>query len=272
MLHAGTSEEWAAYKKKARASSKFWYWFTDDFLDGVQRVVMKPFEMPFNFTYWIKRRFVSPLHMVRTDLKPGDYHEVDTRLMHGLFTLLKDFVEVELCAQYMSSWYRHRKLMNKLIPFYARTWPFRHLFEYRNVRLGLRYLKWEKKLKYNKGFYGYRKDEDVLDEYKTADTWMKPTPQAEKAMETEALYLWWTVTRPARPDPMEASGWSAHCDAMRDKYRTEDNDFFFAEKTQEEKDRSRKAIELMNQMEKDYDAEDEAMMIRLIKVRQGLWT
>jgi len=36
--------------------------------------------------------------------------------------------------------------------------------------------------------------------------------------------------------------------------------------------RMNKAHQVMNKLEKDNEKEDEAMMIRLIKVRQGLWT
>jgi hypothetical protein len=35
------------------------------------------------------------------------------------------------------------------------------------------------------------------------------------AKEKLDLYTWWTVTRPARPDPYEASGWTAYCELKR---------------------------------------------------------
>ena len=42
--------------------------------------------------------------------------------------------------------------------------------------------------------------------------------------------------------------------------------------TDEEREESRLALDLSTKIEREYDEEDEAMMIRLIKVRDALWT
>jgi hypothetical protein len=47
---------------------------------------------------------------------------------------------------------------------------------------------------------------------------------------------------------------------------------FGADKTPELKKMSNKAMKALHKMEADYEKEDEAMMIRLIKVRNALWT
>jgi hypothetical protein len=97
----------------------------------------------------------------------------------------------------------------------------------------------------------------------------KPTGQAETAAELLELYRWWKITRPARLDPYEASGWTAYCEARR----AGGNDFFdLADKSKEERQQSNKAHKLLDKIERSYEKEDEAMMIRLIKIRQGLWT
>jgi hypothetical protein len=70
---------------------------------------------------------------------------------------------------------------------------------------------------------------------------------------------------------MEASGWSAYCDAMREKYPGS----MFASlnsKDPADKKASDKAHKLMSKIEKAYEKEDEEMMIRLIKIRGSLWT
>jgi hypothetical protein len=99
----------------------------------------------------------------------------------------------------------------------------------------------------------------------------KPTRQAISAKEIKDLYTWWTVTYPNRPDPMDASGWSAHCDAMRVKYP---GSMFSSLNTKDAEDRkaSDKAHKLLQKIEKAYEKEDEAMLIRLIKIRDSLWT
>jgi hypothetical protein len=96
----------------------------------------------------------------------------------------------------------------------------------------------------------------------------KPTPQAIAAKEILDLYEWWKVRRPARPDAYDASGWSAVCDEIRDKYGK-----LFAEITDPElKQRSDHALKLTTEIETQYEQEDTGMMIRLIKVRQSMWT
>jgi hypothetical protein len=44
------------------------------------------------------------------------------------------------------------------------------------------------------------------------------------------------------------------------------------EKTPEEKERVSKMLDECHKIEQAYETEDEEMMIRLIKVRHGLWT
>jgi len=83
------------------------------------------------------------------------------------------------------------------------------------------------------------------------------------------LYTWWTVERPKRPDPHEISGWTAICN----KRREADKGFFdYEDRTEEEREETKKALDLCTEIEQRYEQEDEDMMIRLIKIRQGLWT
>ncbi len=63
----------------------------------------------------------------------------------------------------------------------------------------------------------------------------KPTSQALAAQEILVLYRWWKIDRPKRPDPHAESGSQKNCDEK-------------------------------------YDDEDTQMLIRLIKIRHGLWT
>jgi hypothetical protein len=68
---------------------------------------------------------------------------------------------------------------------------------------------------------------------------------------------------------MDASGWTAYCELRRKGGR----DFLdFEDKTEEEAKMSRDALDKSNEIETAYNTEDEEMMIRLIKIRQGLWT
>lgn len=59
---------------------------------------------------WFQYRFMPRhrYHVVKTQLKP-DYHEVDTRLVHAVFALLCDYVEIELAALQGSKKYRDKE-------------------------------------------------------------------------------------------------------------------------------------------------------------------
>jgi cytosine/adenosine deaminase-related metal-dependent hydrolase len=97
----------------------------------------------------------------------------------------------------------------------------------------------------------------------------QPTHQALAAREILELYMWWREVRPARPDPYKASGWTAYCERRRNGGR----DFFDLEdKTEEEAEQGRVASEQVSKIEAEYEQEDTDMLIRLIRVRDGLWT
>jgi hypothetical protein len=120
-------------------------------------------------------------------------------------------------------------------------------------------LEWQRQLRW--------KEEEVGADHKEFG---KLTDQAVKAQEILDLYTWWTTTYRNRPDAYEASGWSAYCEAKR--IANSGKLSFSSDKTPELKKMSNKALKLLHKIEADYEKEDEAMMIRLIKVRRGLWT
>jgi hypothetical protein len=97
----------------------------------------------------------------------------------------------------------------------------------------------------------------------------KPTGQAIRAKELKELYVWWTVTYRNRPDPYDVSGWTEYCEKSR---LLNDGRLFGSKKTPELEELSTRSHELLQKNEADYTAEDEAMMIRLIKARDSLWT
>jgi hypothetical protein len=99
----------------------------------------------------------------------------------------------------------------------------------------------------------------------------KPTGQALRAKEIKELYTWWTVTYRNRPDPYEASGWTAVCEAQREANGGKFN-WSGREKNPTLKKASDKAHKLLQKIEAAYEKEDEEMMIRLIKARDSLWT
>jgi hypothetical protein len=127
---------------------------------------------------------------------------------------------------------------------------------FRNPQAGLKYLEWECGLVMDKSYTKNKKD------------WGKPTLQAKSAMEIIELYNWWK-DRDNRVDPYDDSGWTELCAERR-----ADGHGILSDKgiTEDFKKREKKALEKLKKLEEKYSKEDERMLIRLIKIREHLWT
>jgi hypothetical protein len=179
---------------------------------------------------------------------------VGNRFLPCLFNELVDFVEVESAWSHIA-WGDKEACAKYDPPFWASGW-----FRWRTWRCpqaGLDHLDWAMTL---------TNEEWLEDGEKHL---VEPTGQAIRAKEIKELYLWWTVTYRARPDPYDASGWSEYCEKTR---LLNDGRLFGSKKTPELEELSTRSHELLQKIEADYAAEDEAMMIRLIKARDSLWT
>jgi hypothetical protein len=171
-----------------------------------------------------------------------------------LFNELVDFVEIEL-AWWHIAWAGSEGRAKYGAPFWATGW-FRWR-TWRSRQAGLDSLAWQKTCD-NRDYT----PEDHPD-------YGKLTQQAYNAMEIEALYLWWTEQRPQRQDPMEVSGWSAYCEARWNRGKSILSPLVDEEGSKVDTSEMHR---IMNDLEAQYEREDEEMMIRLIKVRQALWT
>lgn len=263
-LAFGTSEEWNEWTEKAQAKSKFRYWLADDALRAVQNFVYWPTDKLYDLKYYINNRYITRTHALTAspvDIKPGTWMDVGNRFLPCMFNELRDFVEIEQAWHHIA-WGSKEDKAKYNAPFWSTGW-----FRWRTWRCpqaGLDHLAWEMSLTYGSD-YPSMVDDDKKD---------KPTPQAENAKEIRALYDWWTVTRPARPDPYEASGWTALCEARRarDEAEGKKHSWSLNDKTPAERKASDKALKVLRKLEAQYEKEDTDMMIRLIKVRNGLWT
>jgi hypothetical protein len=170
-----------------------------------------------------------------------------------------EFVEVELAWWHVVWDDEARKKFEA--PWYARGW-FR-VRGWRSVEAGLANLEWQRNLRWKEDEGFEPGDENIG----------KLTPQATSAQEVLDLYTWWTVTRSARPDPYEASGWHAYCEACRvEKGSDSVMSMMSQSHSQELKEMGDKTHKLLQEIETAYETEDESMMIRLIKARGSLWT
>jgi hypothetical protein len=182
---------------------------------------------------------------------------VGHRFLPCLFNELQDFVEVESAWSHIA-WGDEEARAKYNPPFWASGW-----FRWRTWRCpqaGIDHLDWAMTLTFG----------DDMGVEKDSPDFGKPTGQAERAREIKELYIWWTETYRNRPDAYDASGWSAYCEAKR--IANHGRMSFSNDKTPELKKQSDKALKLLQKIEKDYEKEDTAMLIRLVKVRDSLWT
>jgi hypothetical protein len=188
--------------------------------------------------YWIAHRTWDRYHVARVHgMKPG-YADKDYIMLHVNFGLLVDFVEVECAAM--------QRISRKEVGFRLDGLLFWKKIRSRDE--GLAHLEWGSGLVYGQD-HGMDPGNDL---YGT------PTDQAKDAREAKELYLWY-LNRENRPDPHEASGWSEICRQRESGKKPR-------------RDEIRKALESCTAMEQTYEQEDEAMLIRLMKIRRSLWT
>jgi hypothetical protein len=194
-----------------------------------------------------------------SNLKRGDWHEYEERMMHCLFDELVNFVEIETAWQAIA-WADKEDRKKYNAPWNATGW-FR-LRTWRCPAAGLDSLNWAASLT-------MKEDIGVNP---SNPNYGKPTPQAEHAIEILTLYHWWKHVRPHRPDPHDASGWTAECDKDRAAVGEDGEWYLDRQRTKEDQLAHDKAFKSLRDIEEEYDNEDDEMLIRLVKARRGIWT
>ena len=252
-----TSEGWDAWHTKAQAAHPIRYWVAEEGLDHLQKFVYYIPDKLNDVRYYINNRWVSHSHALTAhprDIQPGNWSDVGNRFLPCMFNELVDFVEIEQ-AWHHCIWSDDMKTKYD-VPWYRKGWL--RWRTWRSAEAGMEYLRWAETLT----------NEEFLEEGEKHKA--EPTSQAKAAKEIIQLYTWWTVTYRNRPDPYEASGWTAACEASR--IANGGRLSFSGDKDPVLKKASDKAHKLLQKIEADYEKEDEEMMIRLIKIRGSLWT
>ena len=255
-LKCGTGKEWAEWEKAAKAEYPIRWWIAEEGLDKIQNIWCWIPERINDVRYYVNNRWVSHSHRLTAhprDIKPGQWCDVGNRFLPCLFNELVDFVEIEQAWHHCIWSDESRTKFN--VPWWRSGWL--RWRTWRCPEAGLEYLRWAATLT----------NEEFLDDDKKHEA--EPTYQANAAKEIIELYTWWKEVYPKRPDPHDAGGWTAYCDLRREQgYHLLDME----DKTPELAEMCRTALDKSREIEEAYDKEDEEMMIRLIKVRQSLWT
>jgi hypothetical protein len=258
-LKCGTGEEWHEWEDRAKSAYPIRWWIAEEGLDHVQKFVYYIPDKLNDVRYYINNRWVSHSHALTAhprDIQPGNWSDVGNRFLPCMFNELVDFVEIEQ-AWHHCIWSDEAKTEFET-PWWRKGWL--RWRTWRSPEAGMAYLNWASTLT----------NAEFLDEDKKHLA--EPTHQANSAKEIIELYTWWTITYRTRPDPYDASGWTAYCEANRAANGGSLWGSLGGDKTPEMKKMSDRSLKLLQKIEKAYAKEDEEMMIRLIKIRESLWT
>ena len=261
-LSAGTAEQWDDWTTAAQMKHNFRYWLAEEGLSHLQDFVTWPIRKIYDVKYYINNRYITRTHALTAhprDIKPGEWCDVGNRFLPCLFNELVEFVEVEL-AWWQIAWADPAEKAKYNAPFWASGWW--RWRTWRCPQAGLDNLDWQRSLRHDVDSGWAEGDPNIG----------KPTPQAVKAQEVLDLYRWWKDVYPNRPDPHDASGWSEYCERKRQEHGETGLSFMKESANPETRALGIAALDKTHEIEQAYDAEDEEMMIRLIKVRHGLWT
>jgi hypothetical protein len=171
-----TMEDWKTWRQKQQKERPWRYWASEVLLMKLQDFFSYPIDCIYKIKCYIRNRFITQTHNLKTDLKKGEWYDLDTRILHGLFNELVEFVEIELA--HLNKWSRNKR------------YKFKHG---RSVEAAYDYFEWATNLKFDET-YGINPD---------ASNYGELTPQAENTLKIKELYEWWTQTRKNRPDPYE---------------------------------------------------------------------
>jgi hypothetical protein len=243
--------QWDVWDKELQRSRPVAYFLTEtlpEWLELPGRYIVDPIDTAI---YYLRRRFIYRTHLLTTGLPPGKYYDYDTRFLHALFNNLVDFVECE--KAWMNVRWDEDNEIKYDVPWWTRSWYFRWK-AWRCPRAGLDHLEWEMRL---------------AEPHEHA--------QANAACELYVLYIWWKEIRSKRDIDEDAwieSGMKDFYSRMDTKYgehqwgvMSNKNPLTPAER-KEYDDLSRRSSSL----EEEWHQEDEDMLIRLMKIRRGLWT
>lgn len=99
--------EWDNWRDRMKKERPFRYYLSDTLLKKLQDFVYFPSDAYHSVKNYLRNRFVTQTHVLKSDLKKGEWYDLDTRILHCLFTELVEFVEIELAS--CSSWDKSKK-------------------------------------------------------------------------------------------------------------------------------------------------------------------
>jgi hypothetical protein len=245
-----TSKGWREWREDRKTNHPIAYWIVEEGLGMAQDFINWPMDKYNDFRHWFRQRYIKQTHMVPTYLPKGEYVEFDTRLLHAVFGMLRDFVETDMAYDQLSWGSFTVEDGDVPAPTNEPWWVKSRLTHWgvlRSRELGMKRCEWHISLATR------AEDPNVR--------------QAAMGQEIKDLYLWWMDVRPNRKEPGDISG-------SNKMFEGDNWDRIFDDDAETQPSRTdyHAAIMLDAELEKKYKQEDEDMLIRVIKLRESLWT
>lgn len=118
---AASSEKWDEWEQKFKNEAPVRYFLFEELPNRfgiLQRKIS-------DIRYAIRHRTIDKYHIIKINsLKPG-YYDSDTRMLHGMFSLLEDYVEIELAV--LNEWAEKQDEENPPVKKSAREHGISHL-------------------------------------------------------------------------------------------------------------------------------------------------
>jgi hypothetical protein len=236
---------WEKWEKEYKETRPVAFFITETLPDWLEKPGEWFVDPVYSAKYYLRNRFITKTHVLKTGLEPGKWHEFENRVLHGLFTELVDFVEIEQAWHHVM-WDEDARKKFGVKWYHHNQWT--RWAEWRCPEAGLAYLQWCMN----------------LDE---------PEHQRDNARETMVLYTWWKEVYLTRKEEWEETGLRAFWDSM--EFNHGDDWIGLGKKTKmtrSEQAEYQRLTQAVTDLEEARFQEENDMMIRLIKLRRGLWT
>lgn len=247
--------EWEKWDDELKKNNPIGFFLTETLPELLEKIPENTIDHIDNVRHFVCN-YVYGTHCLRSTLSRGEWHELDTRVLHCMFDSFVDFIEIETANHHIWCGGDAKKYK---VPFWHKYRLLNWGQSFRCPEAGMAHLEWEMTLNQN--------DPETNQPISTR--------QAAAAVEKMELYKWWKEERPARKGAWEATGFRAFWDSMDTKYGRNSDWLGLGDSgkmTEEEQTEYTRLQKLADECEMKYDDEDETNLIRLIKLRHSLWT
>lgn len=177
--------KWEEWRKEQKEKRPWRYWMSDTLLRKLQNFIYYPSDLLHSIRCYLRNRYVTQTHVLKSDLKKGQWYDLDTRILHCLFNELVEFVEIELA--HLSKWDRNKKYKFK---------------NGRCVEAAYDYFEWVEKNFDDARIKAATEPKTSSFRASYMDHYEMTANDLNRSEKIRKLYEWWVKERPKRSDPL----------------------------------------------------------------------